>query len=312
VTSEEPGRTVPFRCADAARERRDPLLGTAPVTSTYLLIEHAGPWRFDALAGAGWSSEVTARLTEAVRVARGRLLLVRRPGRRSTDAVLRWAVVRVGLGSHWGRWREDADLEAAADALRTAQDRDGEWSPEPILLVCAHGVHDTCCAIRGRPVAAALAERWPDATWECTHVGGDRFAANLVLLPDGTYYGGVDVDDAAQVVDDHLGGRVDVSHLRGSARWPPVAQVAVAEIHRRQGPCAVDEVRATAWHTLEPGRWQVTVSGPGAGRHLVEVVASTRPAATLTCLATRATAATSFRADRVSSEPAPEVDTREG
>ena len=49
--------------------------------------------------------------------------------------------------------------------------------PEPMLLVCTHGVHDTCCAVRGRPVAAALARRWPEATWECSHVGGDRFAA---------------------------------------------------------------------------------------------------------------------------------------
>jgi len=292
---------VPFRCADAARERQDPLLGTAPVTGTYLLIEHSGPWRFDALAGAGWSPEVTARLTAAVRATRSRLLLIRRPGRRSRRASRHWAVVRVGIGTRWGRWHEESDLARAADALEAARDGDGDWSPEPVLLVCAHGVHDACCAIRGRPVAAALAERWPAASWESSHVGGDRFAANLVVLPDGTYYGGIDVGDAAQVVGDHLTGRVDVTHLRGSVRWPPVAQVAVAEIHRRRGPCAADDVRATSWESLGSGRWQVRVTGPGAGQHTVEVVAATRPAAVLTCMASRPTTATGYRVDRVRS-----------
>ena len=34
-------------------------------------------------------------------------------------------------------------------------------------------------------MAAVLAERWPDLVWECTHVGGDRFAANILVVPDG-------------------------------------------------------------------------------------------------------------------------------
>ena len=68
----------------------------------------------------------------------------------------------------------------------------------PILLVCTHGVHDTCCALRGRPVAAALAARWPGQVWECSHVGGDRFAPNVVVLPDGFYYGNLDPETAVR------------------------------------------------------------------------------------------------------------------
>jgi len=26
---------------------------------------------------------------------------------------------------------------------------------QPLYLVCTHGTHDVCCAVRGRPVAAA-------------------------------------------------------------------------------------------------------------------------------------------------------------
>ena len=64
----------------------------------------------------------------------------------------------------------------------------------PGLRVCTHGRHDTCCAERGRPVAAALAAAHPELTWEVSHIGGDRFAANALVLPHGLYYGRLDAD----------------------------------------------------------------------------------------------------------------------
>jgi hypothetical protein len=285
-----------FRCADAARDRRDPLVGTAPVSQTYLLIEHPGPWRFDALTGTGWSAEVVAELASAVRASHGRLLLIRRPGRRTRESNLSWAVVRVGVGSQWSSWQHETDLLAAATALRTADDSAPTYpSRRPVLLVCAHGVHDACCAIRGRPVAAALADQWPDETWECSHVGGDRFAANLVVLPDGTYYGGLDVDTALPVVSEHLAGRVTADYLRGSVRWPPVAQVAVAELHRRLGPLGADDLRVEQWTVRGAGRWSVRVSSVDGRRHVLDVAAEKRPPALLTCSARGATSATGYR-----------------
>ena len=298
-----------FRCADAARERGDPPLGTAPTSDAFLLIEHTGPWRYDALAGAGWPEPVTAALTAAARARRARLLLIRRPGRRPAGRIRAWAVAQVGGGTRWGSWREAEDLLAAADALRAAGPDavgpdparpDAAESPpppvhDPLLLVCTHGIHDTCCALRGRPVAAALARRWPDATWECSHVGGDRFAANLVVLPDGTSYGGLDAEVAPDVVAGHLGGRLDAAHLRGSVRWRPPAQVAVGEIHRRFGPYAADDVAADRCHDHGTARWQVEVSVPEGRRFAVEVTATRRPAAVLTCSAHRASTATDYR-----------------
>ena len=55
-----------------------------------------------------------------------------------------------------------------------------EQHPGTLLLVCTHGRHDACCAERGRPFAAALAQVAPEETWEVSHIGGDRFAANVL------------------------------------------------------------------------------------------------------------------------------------
>ena len=62
---------------------------------------------------------------------------------------------------------------------------------DPLYLVCTHGRHDACCALRGRPVALELDRVRPGRVWETSHVGGDRFAANLLVLPTGEVYGRV-------------------------------------------------------------------------------------------------------------------------
>ena len=51
---------------------------------------------------------------------------------------------------------------------------------DPLYLVCTHGKRNVCCARLGGPLAQALAARHPGQVWETTHVGGHRFAANLV------------------------------------------------------------------------------------------------------------------------------------
>ena len=67
----------------------------------------------------------------------------------------------------------------------------GDVVHENRFFVCTHGKHDPCCAKYGRPVAAALDHQWPERTWETSHLGGDRFAGNVLILPIGIYYGRV-------------------------------------------------------------------------------------------------------------------------
>lgn len=286
------------RCSDTARARSDPLTATAPPARRWLLLEHPGPWAPDALGGSGVDRDVVARLARASRSAGGRVLLVRRPGRRTPPPELRWAVADAEAGATtWGRWAGGAghDLDAAEAVLRDGPGATGPaGSPTgsrlddaPLLLVCAHGRHDACCAVRGRPVAAALEDRWPGRVWECSHVGGDRFAANLVVLPDGTYYGGLDPANAATVVERHLGGAVDTRHLRGSTSGPPVVQAAVAAALERFGPAAIDDARAAGVEAAGEDRWHVRLLGTGpVPATLLAVVARTRrPPARLTCRA---------------------------
>lgn len=251
------------RCSDDARLRGDAMEGTAAPARAWLLIEHHGPWPVDAFAGSGIHEAIRQRLLTAAAQAGARVLLVRRPGRQDRRVPRSWAVVDGG-GQVWGTWPSEEDLLGAVPHL--ARDRhtgSRAERPVPLLLVCAHGRHDLCCAVRGRPVAAALQARWPEQTWECSHVGGDRFAANLVVLPDGVYYGGLDPATAVSVVQSHLAGRLATPYLRGLSREAPAAQAAVIAAHRSLGPAGVTDFVSRSVEVVGERRWRVLLSGPG-------------------------------------------------
>jgi hypothetical protein len=288
-----------FRCSDAARLRADPLAGSAPPARRWLLLEHPGPWRTDAIAGAGINPDVLSTLVDRAGLAT-RLLLVRRPGRIDRRAARRWILTALDSTTVTSRWRTDHDLLDAADALTAASPRQMETS-EPLILVCTHGVHDVCCALRGRPVALELASRWPDLVWECSHIGGDRFAPNVVLLPDGFYYGNLDPATARDTVEAHLAGSVLTERLRGMARYLPPAQAAAIAAYERFGPLGPSDVSVRATEHIGPhhGHGSETivdlVVGPQLRLVRVRVLSVRRADAQLTCRASRETPATEYR-----------------
>jgi hypothetical protein len=96
---------------------------------------------------------------------------------------------------------------------------------EPVFLVCCHARRNACCARFGTPLAQALAGRYPGQVWETTHLGGHRFAANLVILPHGLYFGPVDSETAAAAIEAYRHGGIAVNRYRGRAGQPHDIQV---------------------------------------------------------------------------------------
>ncbi|WP_369212387.1 sucrase ferredoxin [Streptomyces flavofungini] len=225
-----------FFCADAAQSRGDPLAGTAPYGSVWVLIEYPGGWPSNGFDGLALEPAAKSLVFAAAQAVRARILLIRRHGRRAPEGPRRWAVLHHDSAGadrqRWGTWSRDEDLAGIAGALAAT----GEPGLPPVVLVCTHGQHDTCCAVRGRPVGRALSERWPELVWECSHVGGDRFAANVVVAPDGVYYGGLDAATSVDTVAEHLADRVHGEHLRGYTDLFPPQQAVVAALLRRFGP----------------------------------------------------------------------------
>ena len=163
-----------MRCADAADAAGDAREGTAPPAERWFLLEHPGPWGRVAFAQSGLDAADVEALSAWATRTRGRVLLVRRPGRTPVGGPRRWFRVDSRRGHE--------EIRTGEVAGPLAPDAPGERFDEALCLVCAHGRHDTCCAVRGRPIAAALAAAHPRRVWECSHVGGCRFAPAVVLL----------------------------------------------------------------------------------------------------------------------------------
>jgi hypothetical protein len=236
------------RCALRAQLRGDPMLGTAFPASRLLLVEQPGPWGRAGLRGSHFDQESALALEAQAGQTGVRVLAIRRPGRTPRGVQRSWALAdcRPGRESlHWGTFERDADLlDLPLDGTAGTPD------DSPIYLVCAHGKHDACCALRGRPVAAELAQVRPGRVWECSHVGGERFAANVLVLPAGLLYGRVLPFAAVEFVAATEAGEVVGALLRGRVGLKPVAQAALAFAYehlaiRRSGALRVVSVRAS-------------------------------------------------------------------
>jgi hypothetical protein len=91
------------------------------------------------------------------------------------------------------------------------------------------------------------AAAFPDATWESTHVGGDRFAGNLVLFPHGFYFGRVDPSQGPEIVRRYLGGKIASEGFRGRSSEPMPVQAAGVALRLELKMDGIDDIAALRW-----------------------------------------------------------------
>jgi hypothetical protein len=268
----------PF-CSDISRENNEPLGATASRIDYWLLVEYRGLWSSDAVAGSGLSDQVKARLRELrAQRPRTRVLLIRRPDRRRHPTLAVYAAVsRQGEERLGSLDLDDHEDLRGVDPWQAASPID-----EPLFLACTHGKHDPCCARRGRPLFEAMSEQLDaGSVWQATHVGGDRFAGNLVCLPHGVYYGRVERDDVPSVVDEYLDGRISLAHYRGRCCWPFAVQAAERRVRTDEGLTGLDELSLAAVER-SGDRWAIAFDTP-VGRRELQVVAELGELTQLTC-----------------------------
>lgn len=271
-------------CSDGARARQDSLVGTGSHGDRWFLVENQAGWGRHALLDPPFDPALGRALVHRIEGAGIRPLAIRRPGRREPQSGTRWALVDSRPGRESVRW---GFVDDPAELLDVPLDGSaGEPSDRPVFAVCAHGRHDQCCAVRGRVVAARLALAYPEETWECSHLGGDRFAGTMVLLPHGLYYGWADDADVVAVADAYLRGRVVPASLRGRSSYSHPVQAAQHFARSALGDDTLD-----AYPPLREDRtvdgWTVGLATPDGSVSVRLVETSSAPLLS-TCAATQA------------------------
>ena len=228
--------TAPMRCSALSQDLDEPMIGSVDQRVRWLLVEDRSAWGEKAVRDVLGAALESAAKERGVRP----LLVRRREGDPAADVVRRAFLVDTAAGRMAVR-----TIEAVGElgALLDAEVEDfGAPMSDPILLVCTNGKRDACCALRGRALMASLAADHAERAWECTHLGGHRFAANLVCLPDGIVYGRVGPGEGPRLADAYLAGQLDPELLRGRSAWPAPAQVAELELRRRLGLVGIGDL----------------------------------------------------------------------
>jgi hypothetical protein len=276
-------------CAEVSAARAEPLTATASRVEHWLLVECDGRWPHEPMDSAIFANGLRSHLiSQLARLPRSRLLLIKPHPR-----ALRGGV-RVLYGYTRERARSFFSLEIdhhadlleldLADALLGGAAPPGEPLEQPLLLVCTHGVRDRCCARYGQALFRAAHRVAPELTWQASHVGGDRFAGNLVALPEGLCFGRVAGDHVDAVFGEYAAGRIALDWYRGASCYPMRVQAAEHAVRRVTGLTGFHDLRF-AGHDGDRVRMRAETTGE---LHEVEVGQQIAPdEAFLTCAAER-------------------------
>lgn len=276
-----------FRCSVASLDRAEPVAGTASTVRRWFVVEQPGPWGIDAIAESGLPSQVASALRTRVRRAGARMLVVRR-GAAGTRR--RAFTAFSGPGEAWLESHDVGGPEGFLDidlrAFKAGGSTGGHRVDDPIVLTCTNGRHDVCCAQFGRPTAAALEILLGHRAWEVSHIGGDRFAPNVLVLPHGLYHGRVSATHAPEFARAITDRRVWLPGYRGRSIHPFPVQAAEAAVRHARHIDGIDDVEVIGWRDHDgPNSLRVHVAAEGQ-RWQVDV--DTRPhdeAWSLTCRA---------------------------
>lgn len=308
-------------CSQLSRQAGEPLFASATPTSLYLLLEFQGEWGGKALEESSLPEAVKERLKSFTKANPGaKTLLIRKGTGKSASAMagtslqprnsqqpsIAFYAALVGerdrqlYSFSLGAYQELLDIELEA-FLSNGGGYQAQRSQEQFILVCTNGRRDKCCNKYGVPVynqLSAAAVEYPGLrVWQSTHIGGHRFAANLLWLPQGVLFGRVDPSSADEILASLKHGQIYLPNLRGRTALPEPAQAADYFLRQRS-----QEYRADAFQLLEvqqrgENHWLVSFLARDSGEPLqVELVREIQPAEVYeSCALDKATHVTQYR-----------------
>ncbi len=258
-------------CADLSRESGEPMFGTAPAVDAWFLLEYNGPWTAKANGDNDLPGSVQEWLAEGIAITgNGRLQFIKqdRPGSAAGItffvALTREFAPRL-YEFHLDTYDDLYSLDLPA-LLSDAASHDRNLQSEPLYLVCTNGKRDRCCSRDGLALYQALSRQVGNAAWQCTHLGGHRYAPTLVTFPDGVYYGRLASSDLAPLLQAQAQDELLLTHLRGRCCYDDVVQAAEFFLRQKTGRLALDAYGLLDAQLNDETNWSVRFREPPGGQ----------------------------------------------
>jgi hypothetical protein len=292
-------------CAAVSSASEEQLAATASRIDNWILLEYRALWNRDVLGGSLFPEGLKAHLREQLHLlGPSRLLFLKKPERRALGRRhVYFGTSRPGAERFYQLEVDHLEDLAGFDFAGALAAGGGPCAPvdHPLLVVCTHGKRDRCCAKNGRPVYNALRhEGEADGVWQSTHVGGDRFAGNVVVFPQALYYGRVETGDVPGLLAAHGDGRILLDRYRGRAAYSFPVQAAEHAVRESEGLPGIDDVALVRCRKEGDEAWRVRLRGPDGTVFEVDVAAETGTEAVfLTCGAAAPTRPRHFAATAI-------------
>lgn len=249
-------------CSERSREASERVFGTASMGDAWLLLEYARPWSARAFRDSTLPKALKVHLAGVLKsVPRSRVLLIKQS--RIVTGPLTLFVVRSRESSSSILKYEFFDYEQLLDfdlvSALTGGSPSGATPWEgPLFLVCTHGKRDKCCAKFGIPIYKTIRTMVGESSaWQCSHVGGDRFAANVVCFPDGIFYGHVTEKTALLMVQEYYERRIVLTNFRGRSCYSFPVQAAEFFTRHETAFRGISDLKFLTYDPLRPNEWRV-------------------------------------------------------
>jgi hypothetical protein len=249
-------------CSVQSIEAAEEAFGTASMGDAWLLLEYAQPWDARAYRESALPKAVKTHLSDVLKsVPRSRVLFIKQTRKVKGPLSLFVARSRESLSSilkyEFFEYEQLLDLDLASALAGGSPSGPTPWQG-PLFLVCTHGKRDKCCAKFGIPIYNTIRTLVGESpVWQCSHVGGDRFAANVVCFPDGLFYGHVTEETAKLIVKEYYERRIELTNFRGRACYSFPVQAAEFFARRETGFRGIGDLKFLTYEPSKPNEWRV-------------------------------------------------------
>ncbi len=244
-------------CSLNSTDLQEDIFATASYFTKLLLVEYNFPWPEDPLTNNLLPQEVNDYLLHFKKASRSNRVLFVKNKQKANLQINIFAINNLWEQPYTNHFilTDHKELLNFSETALFSKTHENKF-PDLIYLVCTNGKKDKCCSKFGVPVFKQLSQLAGNV-WECTHVGGDRFAPNVLALPCCIFYGSLSIEDLPALVELTKEKKIFLKKYRGRSCNSLIEQAAEYYLRKQQNDLNIFDHEIVNSRETSPGYFEV-------------------------------------------------------
>jgi hypothetical protein len=246
-----------YFCSELSTAAAEQLGGSAPHRTTWFLLEYGRPWGAKAFEESSLDEPIKQHIRQALdQIPTANILLIKQSEPQRTGIRFYIANTHADAPELYAYTLNSYQDLLSIDLVHPAAEH---RTAEPLYLICTNGKRDQCCSKFGLGVYRAAQQQVGPQAWQCSHLGGHRFAATALFLPSGLCYGRLTPASIGEVLGCDQAGDIHLPTLRGRVGYPQPLQAAEYLLRDSLHVTAHDAVKVVSAQESASNSWDVDV-----------------------------------------------------